>query len=71
MLDNYNSNLSFDIFIQIDESGAWGCRALFGTKWLQWQWPAAWVSFGIMAKNLRIPILLSCAVWAQHYPKDE
>ena len=41
---------SYDVFIQTDASGSWGCGALFDKKWLQWQWPPSWSTAGIMAK---------------------
>ena len=53
---------SYDVSIQTDASGPWGCGALFDKKWLQWQWPPSWSTVGIMAKEL-VPLLLSCAVW--------
>ena len=31
-----NPDSSFDISIQTDASGSWGCGALFNAKWLQW-----------------------------------
>jgi len=50
-----------DFLAYTDASGAWGCAAVFGSQWLQWQWPVEWLDAGIMAKEL-IPILLTCIV---------
>jgi len=65
---HWHSPNSFNISIQMDASGSWGCRAIFVRKWLQWQWPPSWAPLGIMVKEL-IPILLSCAIWGPLFAK--
>jgi len=47
---------------QTDASGTWGCAAVLGSQWLQWQWPLQWRQIGIMAKEL-VPIIFTCIVW--------
>ena len=47
---------------QTDASGTWGCAAVLGSQWLQWQWPPEWYEIGIMAKEL-VPIIFTCIVW--------
>ena len=51
-----------DFIAQTDASGVWGCAAVLGTQWLQWQWPSEWSSVGIMAKEL-VPIIFTCVTW--------
>ena len=51
-----------DFLANTDASGTWGCAAVLGSQWLQWQWPREWSDIGIMAKEL-IPILFTCVVW--------
>ena len=51
-----------DMVVQTDASGSWGCAAVSGGEWLQWQWTSEWAPVAIMAKEL-VPIVLSCAVW--------
>ena len=59
-----HSSLSFtpDFVAYTDASGMWGCAAVLGSQWLQWQWPKEWSNVGIMAKEL-IPILFTSIVW--------
>ena len=63
ILQSPNLPPSTQITIQTDASGSWGCGAVCNHHWLQWQWPEAWTSKDIMAKEL-VPVVLSCAVWA-------
>ena len=63
MLQSPNLCPPTQITIQTDASGSWGCGAVCNHHWLQWQWPDAWASKDIMAKEL-VPVVLSCAVWA-------
>ena len=51
-----------EFFAQTDASGTWGCAAVLGSQWLQWQWPPEWCKIGIMAKEL-LPIIFTCIVW--------
>ena len=51
-----------EFYAQTDASGTWGCAAVLGSQWLQWQWPLEWYEIGIMAKEL-IPIIFTCIVW--------
>ena len=59
-----HSSLSFspDFVAYTDASGTWGCAAVLGSQWLQWQWPKEWSNVGIMAKEL-ISILFTSIVW--------
>ena len=34
-----------------DASGSWGCAAVWGTQWLQWQWNAKVESWHIAPKE--------------------
>jgi len=54
-----------DFYAQTDASGSWGCAAVFGVHWVQWQWPAEWYKIGIMAKEL-VPIIFTCIVWGRY-----
>ena len=45
-----------------DASGSFGCGAIWGTLWLQGQWPEDWLQVNIMVKEL-VPVVLSCAMW--------
>ena len=51
-----------DFCVQTDASGTWGCAAVLGSQWLQWQWPPEWYKIEIMAKEL-VPIIFACIVW--------
>ena len=57
-----------ELTIYTDASGAWGCGAICGIYWFQWQWPAEWKQVRIMCKELA-PIVLSCAVWGSIFSK--
>ena len=46
----------------------WGCAAVLGPQWYQWQWPPEWSSVSIMAKEL-IPIIFTCVAWGTHLSK--
>ena len=54
--------------IQTDASGTWGCGAVFGHRWFQWQWPLEWTDEAIMAKEL-VLIVLGFAVWGPYLEK--
>ena len=45
-----------------DASGSWGCGASCQDQWFQLQWPIAWASTHISAKELA-PIVIALAVW--------
>ena len=51
-----------DFCAQTDASGTWGCAAVLGSQWLQWQWPPEWYKMEIMAKEL-VPIIFACIIW--------
>ena len=53
---------------QTDASGTWGCAAVLGSQWLQWQWPPEWYKIEIMAKEL-VPIIFACIVWGPRLSK--
>ena len=57
-----------DFYAQTDASGVWGCAAVLGPQWLQWQWPLEWQDIGIMAKEL-VPIIFTCIVWGSQLSK--
>ena len=57
-----------DVYAQTDASGVWGCAAVLGPQWLQWQWPREWQDIGIMAKEL-VPIIFTCIVWGSGLSK--
>ena len=57
-----------DFLVQTDASGTWGCAAVLGSQWLQWQWPPEWSSASIMAKELT-PIIFSCVAWGTQLSK--
>ena len=63
-------SLSFtqDFVAYTDASGTWVCAALFGSQWLQWQWPREWSDVGIIPKEL-IPILFTCIAWGAQLSK--
>ena len=44
-----------------DASGSWGCGAIWGSDWLQGQWPLQWADMSIMIKEL-VPVLCAAAV---------
>lgn len=45
-----------------DASGSWGCGAIWGSQWLQGQWPSEWAETSIMVKEL-VPIVCAAAMW--------
>ena len=49
-----------------DASGGFGCGAIWGTVWLQGQWPCQWQSVNIMIKEL-VPVVLACAMWGAQW----
>lgn len=53
---------------QTDTLGTWGCVAILGSQWLQWQWPPECYDIRIMAKEL-VPIIFTCIVWGPHLSK--
>jgi len=55
----------WQVSIQTDASGSWGCGAFYNGAWFQWEWPDEWLSVDIMIKEL-VPIVLACAVWGFH-----
>ena len=57
-----------ECYAQTDASGTWGCAAVLGSQWLQWQWPPEWYETGIMAKEL-VPIIFTCIVWGPRLSK--
>ena len=49
-----------------DASGSWGCGASYGNLWFQLQWPPAWDSGSITAKEL-VPIVVGVALWGPYW----
>ena len=54
----YNYLITPEFCAQTDTSGMWGCIAVLGSQWLQWQWPPEWYKIGTMAKELILIIYL-------------
>ena len=57
-----------DFCAQTDASGTWGCAAVLGSQWLQWQWPPEWYKIEIMAKEL-VPTIFACIIWGPRLSK--
>ena len=49
-----------------DASGSWGCAAIWGTGWLQWQWSNRASDWHIAPKEL-LPIVLAGVVWGKEW----
>ena len=51
-----------------DASGSWGCGAVCqqSGEWLQLEWPEAWQSVGIAAKEL-VPLVMGAAIWGRSW----
>ena len=56
-----------------DASGRFGCGALWGTQWLQVEWPASYKKHcrslreaSITLKEL-LPVVLACAIWGRQW----
>ena len=56
-----------------DASGRFGCGALWGTQWLQVEWPASYKEHcrslreaSITLKEL-LPVVLACAIWGRQW----
>jgi len=45
-----------------DASGAWGCGALWSSKWIQFQWTTDFTAESIAVKEL-VPVVMAAAVW--------
>ena len=54
------------VIVESDASGSWGCGALWGTQWFQWQWRDGAPEWLIAPKEL-LPILFAVAVWGPHW----
>ena len=52
--------------VHSDASGAWGCGAYWGSRWLWWEWQGPSVSWDISAKEL-LPILYALVMWGSHW----
>ena len=57
-----------DLTLLSDASGHWGCGALFGTQWFQYQWPEGMDKANITRKEL-IPIILAVAIWGHEWSR--
>jgi hypothetical protein len=51
-----------------DASGSWGCGTVWGTLWLQCQWPQEWGDHNIMIKEL-VPVVIAAALWGRHWSR--
>jgi len=45
-----------------DESGGWGCDAIWDGHWFKRKWEGSWTEQQIAIKEL-VPIVIACAVW--------
>ena len=52
--------------LETDASGSWGCRAHWGSWWLQWKWEGPSIEWPISPKEL-LPILFAVVVWGEHW----
>ena len=50
------------ITIESDASGSWGCRAHWGSWWLQWKWESA-AKMELISTKWLIPIVFAVEVW--------
>ena len=50
----------------IDSSGAWGCGALWSSKWIQFQWNSNFTAESIAVKEL-VPVVMAAAVWGHQW----
>ena len=57
-----------DFCVPTDAFRTWGCAAVLGSRWQQWQWPSEWYEIGITA-NEHMPIIFTCIVWGPHLSK--
>ena len=56
------------VSVQSDASGSWGCGAVFGSAWVQVQWPASWQDVPIATKEM-VPVVLAAIAfgkWLKH-----
>ena len=60
--------LNPDLTLLSDASGHWGCGALLGTQWFQYQWPEGMDKANITRKEL-IPIILAAAIWGHEWSR--
>ena len=66
MMHFVNKAASPNVVFSSDASGNWGCGAIWGQHWLQWQWPSQWSAQHIAVKEL-VPIVLACALWGRSW----
>lgn len=66
MMHFVNMAASLEVTFSSDASGSWGCGAVWGQHWLQWQWAGKWSIQHIMVKGL-VSIVLACAVWGESW----
>ena len=66
----HHATTTEEFVIYTDAPGSWGCGAICGIYWFQWQRPAEWQQVGIMCKELT-PIVLSCAVWGLTFSRKQ
>ena len=60
--------LNPDLTLLSDASGQWGCGALLGAQWFQYQWPEGVDKANITRKEL-IPIALAAAIWGHQWSR--
>lgn len=68
MLENLSAREP-DQHVFSDAAGSFGCGAIWGVSWFQFQWPEAYGHHSIAVKEL-LPIVMACAVWGKQWRKQ-
>ena len=55
----------FTVYSDVSGSGA-----IWGNRWLQWEWEGTWADHQIAIKEL-IPIVVTCAVWDHQWQNKQ
>ena len=63
-VDKFNPDLS----LLSDASDQWGCGALLGIQWFQYQWAEGMDKANITRKE-SIPIILAAAIWGHEWSR--
>ena len=66
MLPKKERGQEWQVSLESDASGSWGCGAIWGAKWLQVQWQGleGVAELNITIKEL-LPIILAAAIWGR------
>lgn len=54
------------VHLETDASGNWGCAAVWGSDWLQWEWNNVASQWQIAPKEL-LPIVMASMVWGKEW----